>query len=251
MLMTMEMWWLGFSMSKFRLALFIAVGILLLAGITFYEGFADTFGGKDDILETFVAYFVGFTSSAALLFIFGVIKIGMSAEEIIGKISLQAVTAAFGAIFAESILGGDDEKKENEKEQKRSASYFGQLFLMIVGAVFLSMSLAATEEIFLISYQMTDWHAIGLMIFSILAMHAFVYAAHFSGYKRLTSSDEAIWSVFFRFTIVGYAIVLLVSFYILWTFGSIDNLGFAEKLKAVIVLGFPASLGASASRLIL
>ena len=79
--------------------LFIVVGILLLAGLSFYEGFADTFSGKDDILETFVAYFVGFTASAALLFLFGVIKIGMSADEIIGKISLQAVTASLGAIF--------------------------------------------------------------------------------------------------------------------------------------------------------
>jgi uncharacterized membrane protein len=50
---------------------------------------------------------------------------------------------------------------------------------------------------------------------------------------------------------VGYAIVLLVSFYILWTFGSLDGLGFEEQLKAVIVLGLPAALGASASRLIL
>jgi putative integral membrane protein (TIGR02587 family) len=154
-------------------------------------------------------------------------------------------------MFSEIILGSDDEKKENEKEQKRSASYAGQLFLMVVGAVFLSMSLAATEEIFLISYQMTDWHAVALIIFTILAMHGFVYAAYFRGYEKLVSSHTAFWSVFLRFTVVGYAIVLLVSFYILWTFGSVDDLGFAEKLKAVVVLGFPAALGASASRLIL
>lgn len=104
MLMTMEMWHLGFFMSKFRLALFIVVGVLLLAGISFYEGFSDTFRGKDDILETFVAYFVGFSSSAVMLFLFGVVKFGMSADEIIGKVSLQAVTAALDASASRLIL---------------------------------------------------------------------------------------------------------------------------------------------------
>jgi putative integral membrane protein (TIGR02587 family) len=251
MMMTMEMWHLGFYMDRYRLALFIIVGILLLAGLSFYEGFADTFGGKDDILETFVAYFVGFTASAIMLFLFGVIKVGMSADEIVGKISLQAVTAALGAMFAETVLGGGDKKTEDEKAEKQTASYFGQLFLMTVGAVFLSMSPAATEEMVLISYQMTEWHTLALMIFTIFVMHGFVYTAQFRGYERVRLSETPFWSAFLRFTVVGYTIVLLVSFYILWTFGLIDDLGFVEKLKAVVVLGFPAALGASASRLIL
>jgi putative integral membrane protein (TIGR02587 family) len=251
MLMTMEMWWLGFGMSRFRLGLFMIVGILLLAGLSFYEGFADTFSGKDDILETFTAYFVGFTTSALLLFLFGIITTGMSADEIIGKISLQAVTAALGAIFAEAILGGDDEEVEDKKEEKRTSGYGGQLFLMVVGAVFLAMSLAATEEMLLISYLMTDWQTVVLMILTILTMHGFVYAARFGGSQRLIAPDVSFLSIFLRFTVVGYAIVLLVSFYILWTFGMTDDLGPAEKLKAVVVLGFPAALGSAASRLLL
>ena len=251
MLMTMEMWRLGFQMSRFRLGLFMIVGMLLLAGLSFYEGFADTFSGKDDILETFTAYFVGFTTSAVLLFLFGIITTEMSADEIIGKISLQAVTAALGAIFAEAILGGDNEEVEDKKEEKRTSGYGGQLFLMIVGAVFLAMSLAATEEMLLISYLMTEWQTVGLMILTILTMHGFVYAAHFGGSEKLISPDVSFLSIFLRFTVVGYGIVLLVSFYILWTFGMTDDLGSAEKLKAVVVLGFPAALGSAASRLLL
>jgi putative integral membrane protein (TIGR02587 family) len=251
LLMTMEMWRLGFYMDRARLALFMFLSIPLLVGLSFYDGFEDTFSTKDDLIDTFVAYAVGFAASVLMLFWFGVLKPEMSADEIIGKISLQAATAALGAMFAQSLLSAEGQEKKDAEEKKRAANYAGQLFLMTVGAVFLSMSLAATEEMVLISYQMSAWHAVGLALFTIVVMHAFVYAVEFVGHEKLLTPDIPVWSVFLRFTVVGYACVLLVSFYILWTFGMIDNLGFEEKLKAAIVLGFPAALGASASRLIL
>lgn len=251
LLMTMEMWWLGFYMNGLRLALFTLLTVPLLIGLSYYDGFEPTSSVLDDTVDTFVAYAIGFTSAIVMLFLFGVIKPEMSADEIIGKISLQAIIGSFGAMFAQSLLIGDQREKEESEDRQRSASYFGELFLMAVGAVFLSMSVAPTEEMNLISYQMTDWHTIALAVVTLLLMHAFVYAVEFRGHEKVISPDKPFLSVFLRFTVVGYAIVLLISFYILWTFGSLDDMAFAEKLKATIVLGFPAAIGASASRLIL
>ena len=59
------------------------------------------------------------------------------------------------------------------------------------------------------------------------------------------------WGVFFRFTIVGYSVALLLSLYVLWTFGRLDGAAAAEIIMAMLVLGFPAALGAAAARLIL
>ena len=205
----------------------------------------------DDTVDTFVAYAVGFTASIVMLFLFDVVNLEMSADEIIGKISIQAVAASFGAMFAQSLLGGDKQTDEDAEKRKRSASYAGQLFLMAVGAIFLSMSVAPTEEMVLISYQMTYWHTLALAVVTLLIKYAFVYAVEFHGHDKAISPDQTFLSIFLRFTVVGYAIVLLISFYILWTFGSIDDMGLAEQLKATIVLGFPAAIGASASRLIL
>lgn len=251
MLMTMEMWWLGFYMNGLRLTLFTLLTIPLLVGLSYYDGFEDPVILKEDVRETFIAYTVGFTASAVMLFLFGIIKSGMSADEIIGKISIQAVAASFGAMFAQSLLGGDKQTDEDAEKRKRSASYAGQLFLMAVGAIFLSMSVAPTEEMVLISYQMTYWHTLALAVVTLSIKYAFVYAVEFHGHDKAISPDQSFLSVFLRFTVVGYAIVLLISFYILWTFGSIDDMGLAEQLKATIVLGFPAAIGASASRLIL
>ena len=54
-----------------------------------------------------------------------------------------------------------------------------------------------------------------------------------------------------RLTIVGYALALLISLYVLWTFGRLDGAAVAEIVMATLVLGFPAALGASVARLIL
>jgi uncharacterized membrane protein len=51
--------------------------------------------------------------------------------------------------------------------------------------------------------------------------------------------------------VVGYAVVLLVSVYVLWTFGRTEGLDGFETIRATVVLGFPASIGAAAARLLL
>ncbi len=250
-MMTMEMWFLGFHMSGLRLALLTLLTIPLLIGLSYYDGFENTSSVLDNTVDTFVAYAVGFVTSAVLLFLFGVIKPGMSADEIIGKISIQAIIGSFGAMFAQSLLTGGGDSSEESEDRQRSASYFGEIFLMAVGAVFLSMSVAPTEEMILISYQMSEWHTLALIIFTLLLTHAFVYAVEYRGQEKIISPDASFLNLFLRFTVVGYAIALLISFYILWTFGSIDDVEFGGKLKAAIVLSFPAAIGAAASRLIL
>jgi len=250
-LMTMEVWWLGAYLDGYRIGLFTLLIIPLLIGLSYYDGFEDTSSFFDDVVDTFVAYAVGFTTSTLLLYLFGVITTEMSVYEIMGKISLQAITASLGAMFAHSLLMNGDQAEKEAEERKRGANYGGQLFLMVAGAVFLCMSVAPTEEMVLISFQMTDWHTILLALLSLLIMQGFIYAVESSGHENAISPGSPMWSIFLRYTIVGYAVVLLISFYILWTFGSIDGMAFTEQVKAAVVLGLPAAVGASASRLIL
>lgn len=251
LLMTMEMWWLGFSMDGYRFALFILLTIPLMFGLSYYDGFEDTQSFGDDVRETFIAYFVGFVMAGLMLFLFGVITSEMSVDEIVGKISLQAVIAGMGAMFTQSLLGPNSGVAQSAERHKRSLHYIGQLFLTAVGALFLSMSVAPTEEMVLISYQMTDWQVLGLAVLTIAVMHGFIYAAYQKRRKHEVVSESSWSSLFFRLTLVSYTVVLLISFYILWTFGSIDSMGLAEKLKVTIVLGFPAAVGGGASRLII
>jgi putative integral membrane protein (TIGR02587 family) len=248
-LMTMEMWWQGFSMSPIRLLIFTVVAIPLLIGLSYYDGFEDTYSTTDDLRETFIAFFVGVTASAVMLYLFGVLSPEMSWQEKLGKISVQALTASLGAMFAGTLLR--DRSGEESEKRKRKASYWGQMFLTIVGALFLSMSVAATEEMVLIAYQMNHRHALGLIVVTLLVMHAFISAAENQAQAAGDAVDTTQAGLFIRYTVVSYIIVLAISYYVLWTFGSIDGMDAQQSLETVIVLGFPGGVGGSASRLIL
>src|SRR5687767_6525519 len=164
LLMTMEMWWLGFYMDRFRLALFLALAFLMVMALSYLEGGEETF--KIEVLDALVAYATGYTVAAVMLLLLGIITSGMSADEIIGKIALHAVPCSIGAILARRQL----EAEETKKEARRKEGYVAKIFLMGVGAIFLAFQLAPTEEIVLIGYMMTGWHAASVAVVSLCIM---------------------------------------------------------------------------------
>jgi putative integral membrane protein (TIGR02587 family) len=246
LLMTMEMWWLGFYIERTRLLILLVLNVPLLVALSHFVGFEPTFGWKDDLLDALVAYAVGFLAAAPVLLLFGVIGSGMSLNEIIGKVSLQAVPGSIGALLAQSQFG---EESGSRRKEKRRDTYAGETFFMATGALFLSLNVAPTEEIVLISYQMTPWHAVGLSAVSLALMHAFVYSVGFAGQSGVPKGTRR-GGLFLRYTIVGYAICLAISLYILWTFGRTTDSAEAVVM-ATIVLAFPAAIGAASARLIL
>jgi putative integral membrane protein (TIGR02587 family) len=250
LLMTMEMWSLGFSMDRLRLAMFMTLMIPLLITLDHYAGFEETVRWSEDVLDGFVGYGVGIVSSAVILLLLNVIDSSQPLSEIIGKICLQAVPAAFGAVLASSQLAHDSEEEKQDEERRRAAGYGAQIFFMMVGAVFLSFNVAPTEEVVLIAAMITPWRGVAIVLISLLMMHGFVYAVSFRG-TPVTGEERTEVGLFLRFTMVGYATALLISAYVLWTFGRFEGLGMQAALLQSIVLAFPASLGAAAARLIL
>jgi putative integral membrane protein (TIGR02587 family) len=245
--MTMEMWTLGSTMDELRLALFLALVFPMLVGLAYYAGFEESSDALDFVLNALVAYAVAFVASAAMLLLLAVLGPGMSVDEVVGKTALQAIPGSIGAMLARSQLGGE---AEDEDEERRRDTYGGELFLAMVGALFMAFNVAPTEEIVLIAQMMTGWHALALVAVSLLIMHAFVYAVEFRGQTALAPGISP-WSEFLRLTVVAYALALLICLYVLWTFGRADDLAFPELLIETVVLGFPAALGAAAARLIL
>jgi putative integral membrane protein (TIGR02587 family) len=245
LLMTMEMWWLGFYMSRLRLALFIAALIPFLTALSHYRGFEKTVGWIDDLLDAFVAYGVAFAAAAATLPLFGVLRWDMPLDEIVGKLALQAAPGSIGALLARSQLGGRDEQEREVKE-----SYGFEIFLMLVGGLFLAFNVAPTEEVQVIAFRISPWHGLALVALSLAAMHAFVYFLEFRGAHEIPEQASG-FGLFLRYTVVGYAVCLLVSLYVLWTFGRTDGTAARQVLSMVLVLSFPAALGAASARLIL
>lgn len=248
LLMTMEMWSLGLSIHPLRLVLFVVLNFGVLVVLSRFGGFEPTSGVAEDVLDALGAYAVGIIASALVLSIFGLVSPDMSLGEIAGMIAVQSVPTSFGAMLARKQLGNGESDK-TEEQQARSDGYAGQLFLMLAGALFLAFNMAPTEEVVLIGFKMTPWHSLALVGASLVILHAFVFAVGFPGQEQAPAGYGPA-RVFLAYTIPGYGIALLVSLYILWTFGRLDGAALGTVAGSLVVLGFPACIGAAIARLV-
>jgi putative integral membrane protein (TIGR02587 family) len=248
LLMTMEMWWLGFYLDRVKLLLFMVLMIPVVVALDYFSGFEETASLREDLMDGMIAYGVGLVASLLILLLFGIVEFGQPLREVVGKVAIQSVPASFGAVMANSQLAGDDDGPE--KRRKEEAGYGAKLFIMAAGAVFLAFNVAPTEEMILISFVMSSWHGLAMVAASLLMMHGFVYASAFRGSPRVARGTPW-WSLFLRNTVVGYVIALAVSAYVLWTFGRLEHGVPSTYVMMTLVLGFPAALGAAAARLII
>ena len=244
MLMTMEMWYLGFYIARERLLLLLLLNIPLLILLAHRIGFEETATWREAIRDATIAYGIGILTSVVILTALGLLKGSMPASEIVGKVALQSVPASIGAMLGRSQLGHDDDEEDKE------TTYPGELLMMAAGALFLSLNIAPTDEMMVLAYRMTIWHALVVALISMTLMHGFVYAVSFTGGHEL-SPETPWWHAFVRFTLPGYVIALSISIFALWIFERLGDSSAVEIMLSVIVLGFPASLGAAAARLIL
>ena len=247
LLMTMEMWWLGFYLYRLRFLILLVVTIATLIPLSYFVGFERTGTLLEDVIDAFVAFAIGALVSAGMLLIFGVVAPGMPANEVIGKIAIQTVPASIGAVLARGQMGGEG---SDSKKKQEAAGYGGQLFIAAAGAIFLAFNVAPTEEVVLIGYMMTPLRAIALVLLSVAVLYAFVYALNFHGGEELP--QDVGWTVaIIRHSVAEYGIALIISAYVLWTFGRMDGASLEQTVTMITVLGFPAALGAAAARLVI
>jgi putative integral membrane protein (TIGR02587 family) len=246
-LLTMEMWWFGFYVDRARLALFLLLGLPLVFGLSHFSGYSRNFTFTERALDTLVSYAVGFAAAAVLLGLIGELGPGVPMSEVLGKIGVQTLPAAVGAVFSRSLL---DSKAEEEESKEHQISQGREIFLRVVGAFVLGFTAAPTEEMVIIGFKMTPWHSMALVLVSVIILHAFIHTVELNAHRSIPAETPG-WSLFLRYTVVGYATVLVVSGYILWTFGRFDGMGLSHVLTSTVILAFPATLGAAAVRVLL
>lgn len=246
--MTMETWWLGFYLDRPRIALFIVVSVAFVVFLNHVSGFRSSPPSwKEDLIDAGEAYLVGFLLSLVLLWVFGVIEPGQPLDPVLGQLGLLMVPCAFGAVIASKQLGTQHESNEERKDEEQ-VNYWNELAVMLAGALYGAFTVSPTEEMLLIAYKATPWLLLGLIALSLLLMHGFVYGMSFQGQGP---AKDSFLSLFYRFTVTGYALAMLMSAYVLWTFQRLEGLDPAIALQVIVVTAFPAAVGAAASRLVL
>lgn len=243
--MTMEMWAFGFTMDRGRLLVMLIAAMPILVGLSYFAGFERAFGLVDHVLDTFAAIAVAAFSALCVLMLFGVLQWGAPVGEVAGKVAVLTLPGAIGALLAHKQLD-DDESAADAKAR----SYFAKLFLMAIGAIFIAFNVAPTEEMILIAHQISPWQAIGIALISLAALHALLFLAELPG-RAERRGDDSFFSVFIRYSLAGYGICAAVCAGMLRCFGRLDGVSIFEASEFVIVLGFPAALGAGAAQFLI
>lgn len=239
LMMTAEMWELGVTMDPERGVLIVFATFPLLVALSFYAGFEKTFSLLDNVLDAFAAIAVSAITCLVVLVLFGEVESDTPLDELVGKLGVLSFAASIGALLADKQFN-DEEVGEEEAAMERGFS--GSLFIMGIGAIFLALNIAPTEEVSIIAAKISSVHIVALACLSLVLLY---FVLQFS------DQDDDIGTA--RHTaraLTGYGICLVLSFAVLWVFGRIDDVAFNQAIERVIVLAFPASLGAGAARLI-
>ena len=168
-----------------------------------------------------------------------------------GKITVEAMTVAIGISVGTSQLGGGDDRRAKgaaEGSAKDEVTFVGQIVIAACGAMLFAANVAPTEEIVMIATETRTRNLIGLVLLSLLLAALVLYYIEFTGSGRFVRRDGLV-SVMVG-TVISYAVALVVSAAVLWFFGRFDD-ALITCVAQTVVLGFAATLGASAGRLLL
>lgn len=251
LLFTMEVWWAGFSAQPYQLLIYVAVTFLLLMGYNRYAGVHEGASWKEVLIDSVEEIGIGFVLSLVVLWKLGRIDFSeMQTDEIMGKVIVESMTVAIGVSVGTAQLGGDPQHNSGKGEQeKRGLSGFGHIVMAICGSILIAGNVAPTEEIPLIAMEITPARTLFIVLESLLLGTIILFFSDFRGGHRLPERS-LILAIAFEIVTV-YLLALSTSAFMLWFFGRFQGVGFEMAVTQVVVLGYPAVLGASAGRLLI
>jgi len=244
LLYTMEVWWKGFIVSPETFLIYMILTFVILLGYNKYAGIHKESTVKEILFESVEEMGMGFIIAFLILFLIGQIDfVSMSYMEILGKVIMESMLVAIGISVGKAQLGQGDGNGAQGSNGKT-----GEAVLAFCGCILIAGNIAPTEEILIIAYLVGPIDQLFLVLISLLLGYLILYSSGFKGTGK--GSEEAKFEIYFD-VMVAYVIAMLTSALILWLFGRFDQVAFDVALGRIIVLSFPAMLGACAGRLLL
>lgn len=253
LLFTMEMWWHGFLLPPAKILLLLAVAFVIVIGYSTLSGFRRDRNAVQLLVDSVETMGIAAVVATVALLALGRIGPDMGLREVVGKVALQMIPIAFGASLAATQLAapGDDESDTGSSSAAARAAVgtVGRLFVAAGAALLFALNVAATEEPMLLGIEASPWLLLAVMVGSYLVTLAIVFYADFRGGRTAAVGDGPLSGPFTE-TAAAYAISLVVSLLLLWSFGRTDGMGLTAIVGQVVMLGVVASFGAAAGRLL-
>lgn len=263
LLYTMEVWWAGFSLHPLRIFVYVLATFTLLLGYNRYAGLRRDASPLEVVIDSVEEMGLGLLVAAAFLWLLGRITTDMTINEVAGKIIVEAMTVAIGVSVGTAQLGGGSDRAQSSDtgmEEKSSpkaspvpgqddVDFLGQVVISLCGAVLFAANVAPTEEIIVIGTQISSERLLGLALVSMVLGALILFYSDFIDAERFTRHNSIFTII--SGTVITYALALVASAAILWFFGRFDGVTLITGVSQTVALAMPATLGASAGRLLL
>ena len=265
LLYTMEVWWVGSHTHPRQMLVvlgLLSVPLLILNTTAGFRAERDV-RFVDAVVDTIESLAIGLVVTAVVLVLIQEVRVDEPIELALGKVIYEAVPFCLGIGVARHFLRGRRDGLGDEDEQDGSGSTgqdgradgrhattpLADLGGAAVGAVFVALSIAPTDEVPMITSALSPPWVLALIAASLVSSYGIVFVAEFVGQQDRHAQEGAFQRPITE-TVTSYLIALAVAALLLWLFQRDAEVSL-DFLDRTIVLGFPAAIGGAAGRLAL
>jgi putative integral membrane protein (TIGR02587 family) len=256
------MTWIGQHTSARQAMIVLAASLLLLTVLNRTAGFrshADT-TLRDAAMDAVEGVALAIVLVLGVLLLLGAYDRSTPLLVILGMTVYEVLAVSVGVGVATHLLRekGDDDDAQGDGSQRRSRrtqspaatplnATVADLGASLIGAVFIALSIAPTDEVEQVSSSRGPIWLLAIMAASLLIAYAIVFVAGFTGQSQRRTSPGLLQHPVIE-TMASYVVALAASAAMLWLFQRADTPP-SVALSHVIVLGLPAAIGGAAGRL--
>ena len=245
---TMEMWWIGKSLSLPTLLIVFVVGFIANLGLAHVAGFRSDHSWLMSLDQAVDALAVGVLAATFLLFGMNQLRVSDGFEQGVGMVMLLAVPLSLGASVARQVFSGRTSKQGDDPSDLSAwQGVAADVGATAIGGVFVGLSISPTEEVKMIAAGLRWWHLFMLIGLSLLLSYLIVFASGFD-----EASPPGPFQHPLSETMLSYVISLGVAFMMLMLLERITlNDPLHEIIRQTVVLALPASIGGAGGRLVI
>jgi putative integral membrane protein (TIGR02587 family) len=268
---TMEIWWIGSHTTPVQALTVLAASSIPIYLLNQTSGFRSTSAVRvrDAVADTMEAMALAVVLVTIVLILLREITADTPVDVALAKIAYEALPFAIGIAVANHFLtggrdagdddgapaddadgdgdGDDGDGRVDDAADRGLDATLADLGATAVGAVFVALNIAPTDEIPMLASAMGRTWTIALVGASLLVSYAIVFVAGFARQEQ-RHSQEGLFQRPATETLASYLVALACAGLMLAVFQRHQGT-WALSLEHVAVLGFPAAIGGAAGRL--
>ncbi len=270
LLYTMEVWWIGSSVSPAQLAgvlLTTLIGTYLLSRTGgFRKSQATT--EREALQDAVEAIALGLICSFTMLVVLRQVVFDTRLSGAIGKIIFESVS--LGVALANQFLRNSDDSTESDEEngtastpaEQSAPSKMDRLFpednlnetisdigATLLGALIVAFSVAPTDEVTVLVAAIDGPWLLLTVLVSLLLSYSIVFQADFTRQEQRRLQQGLLQGPLSE-TVFSYLLSLMAAGLMLSFFGKLDpNAPIEIAFRQILILGLPATIGGAAGRL--